>query len=43
MNDLCLMLNIDIKNLLLNNSNKIKKIDQINLNYVDKENFKKCL
>ena len=35
--------NIDIKNLLLNNSNKIKKIDQINLNYVDKENFKNKL
>jgi hypothetical protein len=32
--------NIDIKNLLLNNTNKIQKIDKINLDYVDKENLK---
>jgi hypothetical protein len=31
---------IDIKNLLLNNTNKILKIDKINLDYVDKENLK---
>ena len=32
--------NIDIKNLLLNNTNKIQKIDKINLDYIDKENIK---
>ena len=32
--------NIDIKNLLLNNTNKIQKIDKINLDYIDKENLK---
>ena len=32
--------NIEIKNLLLNNTNKIQKIDKINLDYIDKENLK---
>ena len=32
--------NIVIKNLLLNNSNKIQKIDKIDLDYTDKENIK---
>ena len=32
--------NIDIKNLLLNNTNKIQKVDKINLDYTDKENLK---
>ena len=32
--------NIGIKNLLLNNTNKIQKIDKINLDYIDKENLK---
>ena len=32
--------NIVIKNLLLNNSNKIQKIDKIDLDYIDKENIK---
>ena len=32
--------NIDINNLLLNNTNKIQKIDKINLDYTDKENLK---
>ena len=32
--------NIVIKNLLLHNSNKIQKIDKIDLDYTDKENIK---
>jgi hypothetical protein len=32
--------NINIKNLLFNNTNKIEKIDKIILDYVDKENLK---
>ena len=32
--------NIVIKNLLLNNTNKIQKIDKIDLDYTDKENIK---
>jgi len=32
--------NIVIKNLLLNNTNKIQKIDKIDLDYIDKENIK---
>jgi hypothetical protein len=32
--------NIHIKNLLLNNTNKIQKVDKINLDYTDKENLK---